>query len=100
MEQHADLARFARFLALPLTVLTQRTRTAVANAGRVDDPQAAIDFSTSLLRSQDMACWTPQGPIRLERKVWAGEAASFPGRRGDRRSIPRGGRGGRRRGLG
>jgi len=49
MEQDAHLARLARFAAIPLTLLTQGTRAAVANTGGIDDPQTAIDFSTSLM---------------------------------------------------
>src|SRR5713226_7567146 len=57
-----------------------RTRTAVTNAGGIDDPQAAITLSTVLMRDQHVACRTPQGSIRLEGKVGSGEAASFPRR--------------------
>jgi len=88
MKQDAHLARFGRGPPIPLALLAQRTRTAVANAGGIDDPQAAIAFSTSLMRDQDVVCWTPQGPIGLERKVSAGKAASFPGGGGGRWSIP------------
>ncbi len=74
----------------------QQTRTAVANARPIDDPQTAIAFSTVLMRDQDVACWASQGPIGLERKVGSCEAASFPGRRGGGWCIPRGRRRGRR----
>src|SRR6266568_2753346 len=70
MKQDAHLARFGRGPPVPLALVAQGTRTAVTNAGGIDDPQAAI---------------------RLEGKVGSGEAASFPGGRGGRRSIPRGG---------
>jgi hypothetical protein len=99
MEQEAHLAWFGRGTPIPLALLAQRTRTTVANAGGIDDPQTAIAFSPSFMRDEDVACWTPQGPIRLEGKVGSGEAASFPGRRGGRWSIPRGGRGGNRCGC-
>ena len=42
MQQHADLARFCRRLAIPLALLTQWAGTAPANAGRIDHTQAAI----------------------------------------------------------
>jgi len=90
MEQDAHLARFGRGPSIPLALRTFRTGTAVANAGRVDHPQAAIMLSTSFMRNQHLICWTPQRPIGLKRKVGAGEAARFPGRRGGGRSIARG----------
>ena len=90
MEQDAHLARFGRGPPVPLALVAQETRTAVANAGGIDDPQAAITLSTVLIWDQNVACRTPQGSIRLEGKVGSGEAASFPGGRGGRRSIPRG----------
>src|SRR5258708_25270334 len=98
MEQDAHLARFGRWAPTPLTLLPQQTRTAVANARPIDDPQTAIAFSTVLMRDQDVACWASQGPIGLERKVGSCEAASFPGRRGGGWCIPRGRRRGRRGG--
>lgn len=88
MEQHADLARFGCCAAVPLALLTQRARTAVANAGGIDHAQAAIMLSPSFMRDQDVACGTPQSPIRLEEKVCTSEAACFPGRSGGRGSIP------------
>lgn len=42
MQQQAHLAWFLGGAALPLTLLTQLTRTAVANAGRIDHAQAPI----------------------------------------------------------
>jgi hypothetical protein len=90
MKQDAHLARFGRGPPVPLALVAQGTRTAVTNAGGRDDPQAAITLSTVLMRDQHVACRTPQGSIRLEGKVGSGEAASFPGGRGGRRSIPRG----------
>src|SRR5215471_13109136 len=91
MKQDTHLARFGRGPPVPLALVAQGTRTAVANAGGIDDPQAAITLSTVLMRDQHVACRTPQGSIGLEGKVGSGEAASFPGGRGGRRSIPRGG---------
>ena len=42
MEKYTDLARFVRFAAIPLTLLTQLARAATANAGRIDHTQAPI----------------------------------------------------------
>ena len=89
MKQDAHLARFGRCAPTPLTLLPQQTRPAVTNAGGIDDPQTAIAFSTVLMRDQSVACWTPQGSIRLKGKVGSGEATSFPGRRGGRWSRSR-----------
>lgn len=69
MQEDTHLARFARFAAIPLALLAERTGAATANAGGIHHAQAPIGFSTSLLESQRTACWTPQRPIRLERKV-------------------------------
>jgi hypothetical protein len=96
MEQHTHLARFVRCAAVPLALLTQGTRTAGANAGGIDHPQAAIMLSTVFMRNQHIACRTAQGPIRLEGKVGSWKAASFPGWRGGRWCIPRSGSGGSR----
>ena len=97
MKQNAHLARLGRGPPVPLALVAQGTRTAVANAGGIDDPQAVVMLSTVLMGDQHVASRTPQGSIRLEGKVGSGEAASFPGGRGSRRSIPRGGCRGRRR---
>src|SRR6266705_2629180 len=80
MKQDAHLARFGRGPPVPLALVAQGTRTAVTNAGGIDDPQAAITLSTVLVRDQHVACRTSQGSIRLEGKVGSGEAASFPRR--------------------
>lgn len=79
MEQDAHLARFSCCAATPLALLTQQAGTAVANAGGIDHPQTAITLLTSFMRDQHVACWTSQGPIRLERKIGSCEATSFPG---------------------
>jgi len=50
MQQHTHLARLRGSTPIPLTLLTQRTRTAVANAGRIHHAQAAISLSPPLLR--------------------------------------------------
>ncbi len=79
MQQHADLARLLGGAALPLALLAQRTRAAVAHAGRIHHAQAAIGFSTPLMGDERVPCWASEGPIGLERKVGSGEAAHFPG---------------------
>ncbi len=89
MQEDAHLARLLRGVALPLALLPLRTRTTVANAGRIDHTQAPISLSTPLLRSERPACWTPQRPIGLERKVLPREATHFPGRRRGRWTISR-----------
>ena len=98
VKQDAHLARFGRFAPAPLALVAQGARTAIANTGRIDNPQIAMTFSTSLMGNQNVACWTPQGPIGLKGKVGSGEAASFPGRHGGGWSISRRWRTGRRRG--
>src|SRR6266581_2593763 len=50
MEQHAHLTRFSRCVAIPLALLAQRTRTATADAGPIDDAQASIGFSAVFMR--------------------------------------------------
>jgi hypothetical protein len=78
MQQHAHLARLGRCAAIPLTLLAQRTGTTTANAGAIHDAQAAIGFSALLVRDQLLVSGTAQRPIRLEYKILACEAASFP----------------------
>src|SRR6202011_5683693 len=58
MEKHTDLARFARFAAIPLTLLTQLARAATTNAGRIDHTQASIGFPASLVSRKRLPCWT------------------------------------------
>src|SRR5260370_7810190 len=98
MKQDAHLARFGRRPPVPLALVAQETRTAVANAGGIDDPQATIALSTVLMWDQNVASRTPQVPIWLKGKVGSGEAARFPAGRVGRRSLPpgrcSGGRGG------
>jgi hypothetical protein len=57
MQQHAYLAGLRGFAAIPLALLTQRTRAALANAGSIHNAQAAIGFSTPLMRDQLLPCW-------------------------------------------
>lgn len=70
MEQDAHLARFGRCAPTPLTLLPQQTRTAVANARPIDDPQTAI-------ASRRCSCGTrtlPAGHRRVP-SGWRGKSA-------------------------
>jgi hypothetical protein len=78
MQQHADLARLFGGMALPLTLLTQRTGAATAHTGSIHHPQASIGFRASLVDSQRLACRAAQGPIWLEGKLSTREATGFP----------------------
>jgi hypothetical protein len=88
MQQDTDLARLRCGAAIPLTLLTQRTRAATANAGRIHHAQAAIGFPAPLLGRQRLPCWTAERPVGLERKVLARKAPCFPGGSRGRRAIP------------
>ena len=98
MQKHAHLTRLRSRVAIPLTLLAQRTRAAVANAGRIHHAQTSIGLATPLLGVKRLSCWTEERPIRLERKVGSGEATRFPGGGAGGWTIPRGGRGGGRAG--
>src|SRR5258708_36202849 len=91
MQQHTDLARLFGNAAIPLALLAQRTRAALANAGCIHNAQAAIGFSAPLMRNQLLPCWAPKRAIRLEGKVLPREATGFPGGCCGRWSIPRSG---------
>lgn len=91
MKKHTHLARLCCGVAIPLTLLAQWTRTAIADAGCIHDAQAPIDFLAPLLGTKRMSCWTLERPIRLERKVLSREATCFPGGGGSGWFIPRGG---------
>lgn len=91
MKKHTHLARLCRGVAIPLTLLTQWTKAAIADAGCIHDAQAPIDFLASLLGTKRMSCWTLERPIRLERKVLSRETTRFPGGGGSGWVIPSGG---------
>jgi hypothetical protein len=93
MQQHTHLTRLRGRVAIPLTLLAQRTRAAVANAGRIDHAQTTIGLATPLLEVKLLPCWTAERPIRLERKVGSCEAPRFPGGGAGGWTIPSGGRG-------
>ncbi len=88
MQQHTYLTRLRGRAPIPLTLLAQRTRAAVANAGRIHHAQTAIGLSPPLLEVKRVSCWTAQRPIGLERKAGSGEATRFPGSGAGRGSIP------------
>jgi hypothetical protein len=88
MQQNADLARLFGRAAIPLALLTQRAGATATDTGCIDHTQTAITFSAVFLDPKRLPGWTAQRPIRLERKIGSGEAASFPGGRRGRWSIP------------
>ena len=71
MQQHADLAWFLGGAALPLTLRTQRTGAATADAGSIHDTQASISFSALFMRDQLLVSGAPQRVIGLQSKVLA-----------------------------
>jgi hypothetical protein len=71
MQQNTDLARLLGGLALPLALLAQRTRTTPADAGSIHHAQAAIGFSTLLMDTKLLVCWTAKGSVWLEREIVA-----------------------------
>jgi hypothetical protein len=77
---HSRGLRLRGRVAMPLTLLAQRTRAAVAHASRIHHAQTAIGLPTPLLRVKRLSCWTAERPIRLERKVGSGQAPRFPRR--------------------
>ncbi len=82
MKQDAHLARFRRCTAVPLALLTQRTRAAGPNTGPIDHTQALISFSATFMRQERVPSRAAQRPIWLEGKVSSCEVVSFPGRGG------------------
>jgi len=80
MQQHAHLARLCCSAALPLARLSQQTRAATADAGRVHNTQAPIGFLAPFMNTKSLACWTTERAIGLARKVLPREATSFPRR--------------------
>jgi len=89
MQQHTDLARFRGGIAIPLTLLAQRTGTTTVHTGSIDHAQAPIGFSAVFMRQERAPGRTAQRPIGLEGKVSSGEATRFEGGGGGRWTIPR-----------
>ncbi len=90
MQQQADPARLRRGATMPLTLLSQGTRSTLAHLCRVDQTQAAISLTALFGCRKRLIGGAAQGPIRLKHKVSPREAAGFPGRGDSRRAIARG----------
>ena len=88
MQQHTHLARLCGRAPIPLALLAQRARAAVANAGRIHQAQTAIPLATPLLEVKRLPCGTTQGPVGLQRKVLTSKAPGFPGGGRGRRAVP------------
>src|SRR5512135_1260958 len=68
-ENGTDPTGFLGGTAIPLTLLPQQARTAMADAGGIDHPQAAIVFATTLLGIEGEAGGTAKGAIGLGSEV-------------------------------
>lgn len=90
MQQQADPARLRRGSAMPLTLLSQGTRSTLAHLRCVNQPQAAISLTALFGCREHLVGGAAQGPIRLKHKVLPRETAGFPGRGDRRRAIARG----------
>jgi len=66
---HSRGLRLGGRAPIPLTLLAQRTRAAVANAGRIHHAQTSIDLATPLLGTKLLASRTAERPIWLKGKV-------------------------------
>ena len=88
MQEHAHPTRLGGGGAMPLTLFSQGTGTATADAGRIHDAQAPIGLYAPLMRNKRLASRTAQRAIRLEGKVLTREAALFPGQGHGCRSVP------------
>ncbi len=71
VQENAYLARFARGVPIPLTLLSFRTRATTADAGSVHHAQAAIGFSALLLDTKLLVGWTMECPVWLDREISA-----------------------------
>ena len=91
-QEHTHPTRLSGGLAMPLTLIAQKTGTATTDAGRIHDAQASVSLGAPLLRNKRLTSRTAQRSIRLEGKVSTREAALFPGQGHGCRSIPLGGR--------
>jgi hypothetical protein len=75
MQEHTHLRRLRSGVPLPLALFAQRTRAATTDASRIDDTQAPIGLSASLMDTKLLTCWTVKRAIRLEDKILPREAA-------------------------
>lgn len=89
MQQDTHLARLFGRTAIPLALLAERAGTATANAGCIQHTQAAIGFSTLLLGTKLLPCWTAQRSVGPEGKVGSGESPRFPERGSGRWAVSR-----------
>src|SRR5258708_4735946 len=80
MQQQADPARLRRGAAMPLTLLSQGTRSTLAHLCCVDQAQTAIGLTALFGSRERLVGGTAQGAVRLKHKVSPREAASLPGR--------------------
>ena len=69
MEQQTHAARVRGSLPVPLTLLTQGARTTRADAGLIDNTQAAINFPAPFSCREARPSRTAQRAVGLERKV-------------------------------
>lgn len=69
VQENTHLARFARFVTIPLTLRTFRARATAADAGGVHDAQAAVGFSALLLDMKHLICGAAKGSVWLEREI-------------------------------
>src|SRR5215471_13828189 len=79
MQQDTYPAGFTGSSAMPLTLLSQWTGAALADASGINQPQTAISLTTLFGRRESLPGGTAQGAIRLQHKVSPGEAALFEG---------------------
>src|ERR1700687_3515654 len=93
MQQYADLARFCRCRATPLTLLAQGTGSTTPNAGGIHQPQAAIGFLAPFVDRKFLMGRAAQRAIELEGEVLPREPATLEGSSNGGLAIPtRGGR--------
>lgn len=79
VEEQADPAWVFGRLSMPLTMLAQPTRTAIADAGLIYDAQAAIGLAALFCHREQRSSGTAQRAIGLAEKVASRKAALFPG---------------------
>jgi hypothetical protein len=77
MQQHTHPAWLPSGAAMPLALLAQPTASTLADASRIDQPQATINLTTLFGRREGLPSRAMQGAIRLKDKVVPREAALF-----------------------
>jgi len=63
MQEHADVPRLCRCIAIPWTRTASAAGTTAVETGRRDHTQAAIGFSAPLLDTTFLSGWTVEGPV-------------------------------------